>query len=961
MCLNTGRIRGLEGGDSVLQYDPSAAMISPGQVAEGSRRRAVPESRPIVPERYQPVPGEYEAIGFWLDEQTIAWPNEGTIAGHSWRLYHAATGGMVRRGSQIIGADGSIPLRLKTSGLTPAQKERDPYLTARHTPNHKDFLALTPAAALDNLPEMLTGELAILHLFAGTVVSYSALQTARVLDHLYSDEARKRHYGAVIETDGVRLSLWAPTAKSVSLRLFPHVPGSATGTNSGVAEPGAAQHLPMERQSDGAWTISGGRDWIDRPYEYCVEVYVPYTVPTPGRVEESFAAGAVQHFAVTDPYSKGLTTDGRHSVVVDLTDPAHMPRIWRESRAPKIRNFASRAIVEMHVRDFSATDELVPKESRGTYAAFAEPDSHGARYLRGLAEAGMNTIHLLPTYDFGSVPEVRAAQKSPNIPADAPPASTRQQAAVMDVADEDAYNWGYDPVHYSTPEGSYAREGRQNGISRTEEFRTMVGHLHAAGYQVVLDQVFNHTFFGGLHEKAIFEKIVPGYYHRLDHRGRTLETPCSAELATEHEMAEHLILDSLLTWVRHYKVDGFRFDLMEFHSVRQMAWIREELDALTPERDGIDGKALYVYGEGWTFGTVADGSRFPPAVQGALGASGIGTFNDRLRDAVHGSQSLRRNDTQGFGNGLYTDPNGLAEDDRGLLAHYTDVIRIGLAGNLRDFTIRAADGSQRRGSDIHFNGQVVGYGSEPHHSVSYVDAHDNETLYDRNMWKLPPDTAMEDRVRMNTLSLATVTLGQSPVFWHAGTDLLRSKSMDGNSHNSGDWFNAVDWSGRRSTFGSGLPLAPDNALAWNDMRAHLDNPANKPGPVAMRAAREQARDLLRLRNSSPLFTLGSAQLIKEMVSFPCTGPDAPPGMIVMRIVDRDHRVDPRRRELLVVFNAAPWAITRHIEGMTGIELTLSSIQARGCDPLVKQTRWDGANGAVAIPGRTVAVLEQLVA
>ena len=950
LCLDTGHIRGLEGGYIVLQYDPSVATIPSGQAARGARHF---DTLPTQ----ESVTGEYQAIGFWLDDQTIAWPNEGTIAGHSWRLYHAANGGMVRRGSQIIGADGSIPLRLKHSGLTTAQKENDPYLTARFSPNRKDFLALTPMLPLDDLHEMLTGETAVLHLFAGSVVSYSALQTARVLDHLYAEHATKHEYGAVVSDHVVRLAVWAPTAKSVSLRLFPSVGGQRQVVHSSTLGSRAVECLPMERQSDGAWIISGGREWVNRAYQYDVEVYVPHTVPAPHRPEEASLAGSVQHFLVTDPYSKGLTTDGRRSVVVDLKDPAHMPRIWSESAPPRIRNFASRAIVEMHVRDYSAADELVPQAARGTYAAFAETDSHGARYLSGLAEAGMNTIHLLPTYDFGSVPERRADQKSPNVPVDAPPDSASQQAAIMKVAEEDAYNWGYDPVHYSTPEGSYAREGMQDGISRSEEFRTMVGHLHAAGYQVVLDQVFNHTFVGGLHEKSIFEKIVPGYYHRLDHKGRTLETPCSAEVATEHAMAEHLIVDSLLTWVKDYKVDGFRFDLMEFHSVEQMARIRKVLDDLSLERDGIEGSSLYLYGEGWSFGTVADGSRFSPSVQGALAGSGVGMFNDSLRDAVHGSQSLRKNDTQGFGNGLYTDPNGRAAEDLGLLLHYADVIRVGLAGNLRDFTIRTADGSLRRGQDIHFNGQAVGYGDEPHDSVSYVDAHDNETLYDRNMWKLPPHTVMGDRVRMNTLSLAAVTLGQSPVFWHAGTDLLRSKSMDGNSFNSGDWFNAVDWSGQRSNFGVGLPLAPDNALAWEDMRPHLANPENRPGPGAIHAAREQARDLLRLRCSSPLFNLGSAQLIKEMVSFPCTGPDAPPGLLVMRIDDGEGRIDPERLGLLVVFNAAPREITRRIEGMAGAELSLSPIQMRGSDPVVKETRWDAANGSVTIPGRTVAVLE----
>ncbi|MFT0846602.1 pullulanase-type alpha-1,6-glucosidase [Actinomycetaceae bacterium L2_0104] len=906
-----------------------------------------------------PVRGEYQAIGFWLDEDTIAWPNDGVIAGHSWHLYYAAAGGMVRHGSDVLGADGSVPLLLKPSGLTTAQKELDPYLTSRFTANNKDFLALTPAVALEDPAKLLMGELMVLHLAGGEVVGCSSLQTARILDHLYAEAARKRSYGAVVSGNAVHVALWAPTARSVSLRLFPGVDGGEFPPGSGEFD-ACVEHHPMERHDDGAWTIEGGRDWIDRGYQYEIEVYIPHTVPAPGEPEQAAAAGAVQRLRATDPYSKGLTTDGRHSVVVDLEDPAHMPRIWRETPPPPIAKPASRAILEMHVRDYSSGDELVPEAKRGTYAAFGEEGSHGARYLQELARAGMNTIHLLPTYDFGSIPENRADQRTPDVPAEAAPASHLHQEAIMEVADEDAFNWGYDPVHYSTPEGSYACEGAQDGIARTEEFRAMVGHLHAAGYQVILDQVFNHTFVGGLHEKSIFEKIVPGYYHRLDYEGRTLETPCSAELATEHAMAEHLILDSLLTWVKAYRVDGFRFDLMEFHSVDQMRRIRAMLDDLDLERDGIDGKSLYLYGEGWRFGSVADGSRFVPAVQESLAGSGIGTFNDRLRDAVHGSQSERKNNTQGFGNGLHTDPNGLAEADVGLLRHYTDVIRIGLAGNLRDITIHASDGTLKQGRQIHFNGQVVGYAEEPHESVNYVDAHDNETLYDRNVWRLPPDTPMAERVRMNTLSLAAATLGQSPVFWHAGTDLLRSKSLDGNSFNSGDWFNAVDWAGRRNRFGVGLPAEPDNAAAWDDMRPLLADPRYRPGPDAILAAREQARDLLRMRGSSPLFTLGSGKLIREKVSFPCAGPEAPPGLLVMHIDDTvgdDH--DTELAGILVVFNASPGWISQRVDALKGAELRLSPVQQAGQDDIVKKATWDRDEGTVSVPGRTVAVFERL--
>lgn len=901
----------------------------------------LPSSQPS-----DPVPGEYRALGLWLDEATIAWPNTGSIAGHSWHLYYAAQGGMARRGATVYGADGFLPLRLKLGGLSAEQRERDPYLTARFTSNGKDYLALEPICPITDLEYVLTGEVAVLHMVGGVVASYSSLQTARLLDHLYAARARHRAFGALVNDDGVTFSLWAPTAKSVTARLFSR--GEVSHIN-----------VPMDRQSDGTWTASGPRDWVGRSYLYNVQTYIPYTTPTRGRSAEEVLAGSVQDLLVTDPYSKGLTADGQRSVVVDLHDSEYMPDVWRMSTSPPIANHAARTIVELHVRDFSATDETVPEAKRGTYAAFGERESHGMAYLRGLAEAGMNTVHLLPTYDFGSVPEARSARVEAEIP-QAEADSTRQQAAVAKVADRDSYNWGYDPVHYSVPEGSYASAVRQDGAARTAEFREMVGNLHAAGFQVVLDQVFNHTFVAGLGDQSVLEKVVPGYYHRLDGEGGLLQTPCSAELATEHAMAEHLVMDSLRTWARDYHVDGFRFDLMEFHSTGQMRRIREMLDALTLERDGVDGRSMYLYGEGWAYGSVADGSRFEPSVQGSLSGTGIGTFNDRLRDAVHGSQSDPRIDTQGFGNGLFTDPNGVAWSDEYQLRHYADVIRAGLAGNLADFEFRCADGVVRAGRDIHFNGQVVGYASEPHEAVNYVDAHDNETLFDLNMWKLPAHTSMADRVRMNTLALATVTLGQSPVFWHAGTDLLRSKSMDTNSYNSGDWFNAIDWSGQRSNFGVGMPPAQDNGRRWDGMRPFLANPANKPDAHAIAAARDQARDLLRIATGSPLFRLGSAELIKEMVSFPCAGPEAPAGVLIMHIADvRGRGIDPERTGILVAFNATPWAADVKVEGMAGAGLTLSRVQREGQDGVVKGTYWDHASGTLHVPGRTVAVLDEL--
>jgi pullulanase/glycogen debranching enzyme len=186
-----------------------------------------------------------------------------------------------------------------------------------------------------------------------------------------------------------------------------------------------------------------------------------------------------------------------------------------------------------------------------------------------------------------------------------------------------------------TPEGSYATN--PDGTARIAEFRTMVGALHRNGLRVVLDQVFNHTSASGQDATSVLDRIVPGYYHRLDPRTGAVETStCCQDVATEHSMAEKMMVDAVVTWARDYKVDGFRFDLMGHASRANMLAVRRALDALTLRRDGVDGRRIYLYGEGWNFGPVADNARFLQATQGQLGGTGIGTFSDRLRDAVRG-------------------------------------------------------------------------------------------------------------------------------------------------------------------------------------------------------------------------------------------------------------------------------------------------------------------------------------
>ena len=949
---------------------------------------------------FPPVAGSEEQRAYWVTPTLLAWPlsllprgmdREVVVtdagdpvpgSGLALRLITAPDGGAAAVHGSILGADGmpapaSTPLRI--IGNLPSE------VLATH-PHLEGYIALsatdaTGAPLLDDdaVTSALTGQVAIAQyvglpdptetadIGGARLDAFTGVQTAILLDHLYADAATRAELGVTFHDGHPSFALWAPTAQAVTLLTWET--GDPLGSVPEV--PGPPRRTPAVRTADGRWVVGNHPDQpadaderetsgtADAPiaagcqYLWEVRVYVPSTL----QVETNI---------VTDPYSTALTTDSTRSVAVDLADPRLSPKQWAETPAPAVRNDSARSIYELHLRDFSAADETVPPELRGTYRAFTVAGSAGVRHLAELAQAGMNTIHLLPTFDIATIPEHRGSQRSPRIPVGAHPASADQQAAVAEVADDDAYNWGYDPLHWGAPEGSYATEGHQDGGARIVEFREMVGALHDLGLQVVLDQVYNHTAACGQDPRSVLDRVVPGYYHRLDAVGRVTSSTCCANTATENALCERLMVDSVVRWVRWYRVDGFRFDLMGHHPRAVMERVRAALDELTMETDGVDGRSVYLYGEGWNFGEVAGNALFVQATQGQLDGTGIGAFNDRLRDAVHGGGAFDPDHRvfQGFGTGLLTQPSGLDHrswnDQSADLAHRTDLVRLGLAGNLKDYVMTVSDGTVRRGIDLIHNGAPAAFASHPQENVNYVDAHDNETLYDLLAYKLPQGMPVAERVRMNTVCLATVTLAQSPAFWSAGTELLRSKSLDRDSYNSGDWFNAIDFSGQFNGFGRGLPPASRNESSWAIQGPLLQDDWLRPSPEEIAAARSQALDLLRLRASTPLFSLGSTRLIQDKLTFPGAGFGAPAGVIVMLIDDTrgGHDVDPELDAVLVVINASGQTLTQPLPELVGRDFRLSPIQAEGADEVVRRTGFDRASGTISVPARTVAVLVQ---
>jgi pullulanase-type alpha-1,6-glucosidase len=601
---------------------------------------------------------------------------------------------------------------------------------------------------------------------------------------------------------------------------------------------------------------------------------------------------------------------------------------------------------------------------RGTFKAFTLQNTYGFKHLKSLVLAGLTHLHLLPVFDIATINEDKSQWQSPDpaLLATYPPDSDQQQAAVGATADLDAFNWGYDPFHYTVPEGSYSTN--PDGPTRILEFREMVQALNKLGLRVVMDVVYNHTSASGQDPKSVLDRIVPGYYHRLDDRGVVETSTCCANTASENNMMEKLMIDSLVTWATQYKVDSFRFDLMGHHMLRNMQNVRAALDALTLAKDGVDGKSIYIYGEGWNFGEVADNARGVNATQINLAGTGIGTFNDRGRDAVRGIGPFDSGSgllsLQGFANGSYYDPKptvpGTPQDQLAQLLLQSDLIRVGMAGNLANYTFTDRFGNQVTGAQVDYHGLPAGYNLDPQEDISYISAHDNQTLYDINVYAAPQSTSMADRVRMQIVGFSTVLLGQGVPFIDAGADMLRSKSLDRNSYNSGDWFNKLDFTFLTNNFGVGLPPASGNQGDWSVMQPFLADASLKPTQADISRTSNMFNELLRIRYSSLLFRLETAEEVQNRLAFLNTGPDQLPGLIVMTLSDEVGKdIDPAFKSIVVLINANDEAQTFTAGALAGKKLLLHPVQRNSVDPLVRTSRFDPSTGTFVIPPRTAAV------
>jgi pullulanase len=894
-----------------------------------------------------PIVRPSNAFAHWITDDTVLWKAPTGVTGITkLELLYSPDASIANGVTGLQGNFQTIELSIGTNPELPNRLDLATY----------PAYAL-PAAAVANAKAIARGQLYVVGKdIDGIVRTVTRAQINGALDDLYADAAADVVLGPTYSGGTPSLKVWAPTAlldPGVTVKVY-----DAAGT--------MIDEKPMTLDTaTGVWSLAGDADWDRQFYTYNLSVYSPYP-------------DAIVTNEVTDPYSVSLAADSVRSQFVNLDDTDLKPTGWDTLEVPTVDEPEDIVIYETHVRDFSIADASVPAADRGKFTAFAVEGSNGRNHLEQLAAAGLTHVHLLPAFDIATVLENRADRVEIDDPveklcaANAAAAglcpanngktirqllgekggtSEEQQQIVGWLRGLDGFNWGYDPWHFGAPEGSYSTD--PDGEQRILEFRRMVSGIADAGLATIMDVVYNHTNASGQNAKSVFDRIVPGYYHRRDATtGNVLRDSCCDDTAPEFRMMEKLTTDTAVRWVRDYKVNGFRFDLMSFHPVDSMERLRDAVQAVDPD--------AYVYGEGWNFGAIENDKRFVAARQANLGGTNIGSFDDRLRDGVRGGgpfdNGINHIRNQGFASGLYWDPNaensGAAAELTSLLQR-SDWIRAFLAGGIETYSFENAAGQVVVASGIDYNGQPTGYTEDPSEAVNYVEKHDNETLWDLSQFKHPADTSTADRVRAQNVGTSVILLAQGVPFIHAGQDILRSKSMDRNSYDSGDWYNEIDWTLATSKWAVGMPLEGDNQQSYEQIAQVLANPLAEPSASDRQFAYDVMREFLRIRKSTTLFRLRTADQIKSRMTMLNTGPDQVPGVLAYRL---DGCTGPDLEQpygaVVTVFNPTDEAVSLPL--FTDETLILHPVLQASVDARVRTAAHDGTSG-FTVPARTTAV------
>lgn len=513
--------------------------------------------------------------------------------------------------------------------------------------------------------------------------------------------------GASYSKKATTFKVWSPNAASVRVNIFEH--GS---DNEGDAGSIMSRAMSLDKTT-GVWSVTINGDLLNKYYTYSV---------THGKTTKETA----------DVYAKACGVNGQRSMVVDLSTTN--PEGWENDKHVLVQNQTDASVWEISVADFSSSESSgVSEANRGKYLAFTEEGTtvngvQGASstcvdYLKKL---GVKYVQIMPFYDFGSVDE------SKNI--------------------MDQYNWGYDPVNYNCPEGSYSTNPKKGEV-RIKECKQMIQALHNAGIGVIMDVVYNHTYTSD----SWLQRTVPNYYYRMNNDGTFSNgSGCSNDTASEHLMFRKYMIDSVTYWASEYHIDGFRFDLMGLHDVTTMNSIRTALDNLYA--DG-SGSQILMYGEAWDMATNCDEGTVLASQKNLKQLSDrIGAFDDTIRDAIKGS-------TGGTDGAFVQDGSRRAN------------LKTGIAGQ----------------SDT-----TTGWANVPSQCVTYASCHDNLCLYDKLVGSVYGADGKyrkryEDLVAMNKLSAAIVITSQGIPFSLGGEEFCRSKDGDENSYASSRKENMLDW------------------------------------------------------------------------------------------------------------------------------------------------------------------------
>jgi pullulanase len=498
--------------------------------------------------------------------------------------------------------------------------------------------------------------------------------------------------------------IWSPIAEQARLIIY---------TNDSSVIP--FKTVDLTRGPAGTWWTNLTGDWNGFRYVFTVRIDDRWRKETP------------------DPYARAVGLNGERAVVLDLrqTDPSG----WALDKSPPFsaRNLPTDAVIyELHLRDISIHPSSGIRE-KGKYAGLAEWDTKNSdglsTGLSHLKELGVTHIHVLPFFDYNSVDESKS--------------------------DRPQYNWGYDPLNYNAPEGSYSGDAG-DAATRIRELKQLIAAIHLHGLRIIMDVVYNHT---ALSDSSSFNELVPGYYYRHTRDNRfSNATGCGNETASEMPMFRKFMLESVLYWAREYHIDGFRFDLMGVHDITTMNLLSDSLHRLRPD--------ILLYGEGWTAGD----SPFPDSARAlkrnVARLHGIAVFGDDLRDGIKGSVFDAHD--RGFAAGNST---------------LDESVKFGIVAACRHPQI-----DYRKVNYSH-----APWASTPSQVISYCECHDNNTLWDK-LGLSCPGASVEDREKMQRLALTIVLTSQGIPFLSEGTELLRSKNGIDNSYNAGDSINAIDWS-----------------------------------------------------------------------------------------------------------------------------------------------------------------------